>query len=195
MKKLLILPLLTLFAFPIPAWSLPGHSLQQEQQWASQNEFLLQLQESQDEKGTVYSSERVTSTGSRIRFEARLKPGTSPVIHAESLLIFPSSQDMNNKDMKHHFESQHKTLFSSLMNVIYGPVIMPDYESIEMDIRLSTQEDLRFYYRGRKYGYVFDINAKNTFSLSIYDIKDYQGILSAAKAEKKTQPVELNLFH
>lgn len=183
-----------LVALSTPAWALPGYSLQQELQWANQNDFLLQLQEGKDAAGALYSSERVTGKGSRIRFEARLKEGGNPVIYSESILIFPSVQDLASKDISVHFDTQHKALFSSVMSAIYGPMITTDYDSIETEIKMNIKNTIDIYYRGRTYGYVFSLHDKKHYSLTIYELYDYYRILDAAKAQKKNQPVDINLF-
>jgi hypothetical protein len=195
-NKLLLPTLLTWAVLVAPsAWALPGHSLQQEQQWASQNEFLLQLQESRDKEGLVYSSERVTGKGTRIRFEARINEKQTPVaVRSETIHVFPSSADLGGKNPETYFDSNHRSIFTPLMSLVYGTTLMPYYNVIESDVRLSTPESLKFYYRGRKYGYVFSLNEKKSFSVTVYDIQDYQAILVTAKTEKKNQPVDINLF-
>ncbi len=195
MNKLLLPTFFALIALSTPALALPGHSIQQEQQWAGQNEFLLQLQESRDKDGLVYSSERVTGKGTRIRFEARINEKQTPVsVRSETIHVFPSAEDLGGKNPEVFFDSNHRSIFTPLMNLIYGTMLMPDYNAIESDVRLGTPGGLKFYYRGRKYGYVFSLNERKSFSLTVYDIQDYQAILVTAKTEKKNQPVDINLF-
>lgn len=185
-----------------PALALPEHTASQEETWAQQNAFLLQLRKIQEQKNTLYVSERKATDGSTLRFEALLDQRTPPHISYETLVVIPARKD-HEKASKNYFKEKHRTFFQPLQQLVYGLVLSPDYESITADLLLEQDEQLRYYYRGRKYGYLFGYGYKpipcqedcgKMFSLSVFSLSDYDKRVGEERARKKAEPVPLELF-
>lgn len=186
----------------LPAMALPEHTAPQEETWAQQNTFLLQLRKIQEQQNTLYVSERKATDGSTLRFEALLDQQNPPQVSYETLVVIPANQD-RAKASKDYFKEKHRSFFQPLQQLIYGLVLSPDYESITADLLLEQGDQLRYYYRGRKYGYLFGYGYKPTpcagecgkmLSLSVFSLPDYEQRVGEERARKKSEPVPLDLF-
>lgn len=185
-----------------PVMALPEHTAPQEETWAQQNTFLLQLRKVQEQQNTLYVSERKATDGSTLRFEALLDQQNPPQVSHETLVVIPAGQD-RAKASKDYFKEKHRSFFQPLQQLVYGLVLSPDYESITADLLLEQGEQLRYYYRGRKYGYLFGYGYKpvacqgdcgTLLSLSVFSLPDYEKRVTEERARKKSEPVPLDLF-
>lgn len=202
MRPLLLTAMLSISALSAPAMALPEHTLPQEETWAQQNAFLLQLRPVQENQKTLYVSERKATDGSLLRFEAVPDQQNPPRISYETLAVTPSGTDRSKASLA-YFKEKHRSFFSPLQQLIYGLVISPDYENITEDLLLEQDQQLKFYYRGRKYGYLFGYGNKPSgcsggcpqiFSLSVFSLADYEKLVAEERARKKNEPVPLDLF-
>ena len=185
-----------------PALALPEHTAPQEETWAQQNTFLLQLRQVQENQLNLYVSERKATDGSQLRFEAIMDQQTPPRIIYETLVVTPSSGD-RSKASADYFKEKHRSFFLPLQQMLYGLVLSPDYESITADLLLEQEQQLRYYYRGRKYGYLFGYGTKPSgcgagcgqiFSLTVFSLPEYERIVAEERTRKKSEPVPLDLF-
>ncbi len=194
--------LLATLTLSAPALALPEHTAPQEEAWAQQNTFLLQLRPVQENQNTLYISERKATDGSSLRFEAMLGKQSPPQITYETLAVTPSGNDQS-KASPAYFKEKHRSFFHPLQQLVYGLVLSPDYESITEDLLLEQDKQLRYYYRGRKYGYLFGYGYKPSgcsnacpqlFSLTVFSLPEYEKIVAQERDRKKAEPVQLDLF-